>query len=124
LNADRAPELKADVAASLESMLKRNAFLIAFLGSLLVFAAVNWLIYLAVNDSGSTPEFCALSYAIGGFPFPWYSKGGSVGHPNVDWFAVKVNVATAIVASYVIGRIIKWVFIEPATIHPTLKPFG
>ena len=105
-------------------MLKRNAFLIGFLGSLLFFAAVNWLIYLAVNDSGSSsPEFCALTYSFGGFPFPWYSKG-SVTHPDVDWFAVKVNVATAIVTSYVIGRIIKWVFIKPEVVHPTLKPFG
>ena len=108
----------------LNRMLKRNAFLIAFSCSLLMFAAVNWFIYLAVSSPSSTPEFCALTFSIGGFPFPWYSQGGTVAHPNVDWFAVKVNVATALVASYVIGRIIKWVVLKPEVIPPTLKPFG
>ena len=104
-------------------MLKRNAFPIAFFVSLLAFGAVNLLIYLAVNEPSSTPDFCALSYSIGGFPFPMFSRG-VVGHPSVDWFAVKVNIAVATGASYAIGRIIKWVFLKPEPIDPTLKPFG
>jgi hypothetical protein len=126
LNADRAPQLKAAVMPLfLESMLKRFEFFIGFVGSLLMFVAINVAIYIAVrdccrfNDSG----FLHNTIAIGGFPFPWYSSG-SLKHPHVDWFALKVNIAIAIVASLAIGKIIHWVFVKPVPMNPKLKPFG
>ena len=44
-----APLMRKRYAARLESMLKRNAFLIAFLVSIFAFGAVNLLIYFAVK---------------------------------------------------------------------------
>jgi hypothetical protein len=110
----------------LESMLKRFAFSIGFAGSLLVFVAINVAIYVSVRDccpiSGS--GFLSDAIAIGGFPFPWYSASGFFEHPRVDWFAVKVNIAIAVVASFAIGKIIQWVFVKPVSMNPKLKPFA
>jgi hypothetical protein len=102
-------------------MLKRYAFLIAFLGSFLMFAAVNAALYIAVRNHRQTPGFS--SVAIGGFPFPWYSKGGYVPHPSVEWSGVIANVVVATIMSYAIGKVIKWVFVKPEPLDPKLKPF-
>jgi hypothetical protein len=121
INLNCSPVNSGVIPLPFESMLKRYAFLIAFLGSLLVFAAINVDVYFGVSDCCRLPGFD--SYAIGGFPFPWYSQGGFVPHPNVDWSGVTANVVVAIIASYAIGKIVKWVFVKPEPLHPTLKPF-
>lgn len=93
-------------------MLKRYVFAIAFLGSLLMFAAVNLAAYIAVRDHRQTPGFSSI--AIGGLPFPWYSSGDYfVPYPHVDWSGVTANVAIALIVSYALGKIIKWVFVKP-----------
>ena len=109
----------------LKSMLKRSAFFIGFVSSLLVFVAINVAIHIAVRDccefSGS--GLLTDTIAFGGFPFPWYSNG-SFKEPHVDWFALKVNIAIAVVASLAIGKIIQWVFVKPVPLNPKLKLFG
>jgi hypothetical protein len=109
-------------AAIIELMLKRYLFLIASLGSVLMFAAVNLAAYVAVRDHRQTPGFSSI--AIGGFPFPWYSSGDYVvPYPHADWPGITANVAIALIVSCAFGKIIKWVFVKPEPLKPKLNPF-
>lgn len=68
-----------------------------------------------IDEVGSVaePQILELKYDPNHSPgiplvFPWYSRGGWVEHPNVDWFTLKVKAGIARAASFVIGKTIKW----------------
>jgi hypothetical protein len=106
-------------------MLKRSAFLVGFMGSLLTFVGLNVATYIAVRDCcrESSSDFLTDSIAMGGFPFPWFSNG-TFKLAQVDWFALKINLVIAVVASLAIGKISQFVFGKPVPINPNVRSFG
>ena len=90
----------------MSKVLQSKAFILGFCSCVALFVALNYLSYFSPANMFNCDD-CIIRV---GFPFYFYEKGGFFGVNQCIWAGLIADILIAIIFSFVIGLIFKFVW--------------